>query len=403
MSRRAIGKPTDGEPSPTRLEERQASRSSRGPRGSAHGPSDGSRHGARTTPQQPGARRFRPRTGTLVAALLGGSLLLEGGLARGTQVEQAAAAEALFDEGLALLDAGELERACAKLRASQELDPGVGTLMYLAECHRRLGQYASAWTRFLEGAALARATQQPERAALAQAHADELAPALSRLTVKVSPQAVRAGVQIRRGGLLLRPDTWGSALPVDPGSYVILATAPGHQPFRQTAHVGQNGDQVVVLVPPLLPQRPEAAPGADPAAVGASRPDDHEPARSRTLRPITWALGGLTLAGAAVGTTFAVWAEDIEARTLKGCEPGPKCGPTGLDELDRAQRRANVAYASFAIAGASIVTATVWEIHARRSSLSSQRRKASWGLAVSPAGSSLEPRGVRVTLQGGFE
>ena len=37
-------------------------------------------------------------------------------------------AEALFQEGKALFDAGQFERACAKFAASQELDAGFGTL-----------------------------------------------------------------------------------------------------------------------------------------------------------------------------------------------------------------------------------------------------------------------------------
>ncbi|MBN2195169.1 MAG: hypothetical protein JW751_20290 [Polyangiaceae bacterium] len=324
-------------------------------------------------------------------------------MALGSDIEQAAAAEALFDEGLELLDRGELERACAKLHASLELDPGVGTLMYLAECHRRLGRNTSAWTRFLEAAALARATQQPARGELAQARADELAPSLSRLTVKVSPQAARAGVQVLRGGLVLEPETWGSALPVDPGTYEIVATAPGYQPFRRTVHLGRNGDQVVAEIPALLPERVEPASGQEPIADPPTRAHDQEVVDRRALHPVTWGLAGLTLVGAALGTSFAVWAESIEANALRDCEPGPKCAPNELDELERARKRASVAHGSFAVASVTLVAATIWEIHARRSTRSGHERGLRWGLAaVNPLDSPL-PRGAQVTLHARFE
>lgn len=346
----------------------------------------------------------RFRHNAQVAILLSSAVLWGTSPAHGQEVDRTAAAEALFNEGIELLEAGEAAQASTKFQASQELDPGVGTLMYLAECYRRIGRNASAWSRFLQAAALARTTQQPDRAALAQARADELTSSLSRVTVRLSPLAVQVGVQVHWGGLLLQREAWGSALPVDPGNYLLEATAPGFQPFRQMVHVRGNGDGVEVQVPPLLRERSALAPNTRPTAVSQPAASEGDVAVShRTLHPLTWGLGGLTLAGATLGTVFAVWAEHIEANALKDCEPGPRCAANELEELDRAQRRANVAYAAFATAGVSLVAATAWELYVRRSIRPNQVGGVSWQLAPSPTHPWGGTRGAQLMIQGTFE
>src|ERR1700683_67483 len=73
------------------------------------------------------------------------------------------AAEALFSEGKERLRAGRFAEACTKLAESQQLSPGAGTLLNLADCYEKNGQTASAWTEFRASAALARTKGQTER------------------------------------------------------------------------------------------------------------------------------------------------------------------------------------------------------------------------------------------------
>ncbi|HZO13795.1 MAG TPA: hypothetical protein VFB62_11075 [Polyangiaceae bacterium] len=51
-----------------------------------------------------------------------------------------AAAESLFQEGQAAMEAGKLDIACAKLAESLELERAVGTLLNLARCHELSGK-----------------------------------------------------------------------------------------------------------------------------------------------------------------------------------------------------------------------------------------------------------------------
>ena len=61
-----------------------------------------------------------------------------------------AAAEVLFQEGRDAVQRGNWPLACSKFRESERLDPGVGTLMNLADCEEKIGRLASAWERWRE-------------------------------------------------------------------------------------------------------------------------------------------------------------------------------------------------------------------------------------------------------------
>ncbi len=90
---------------------------------------------------------------------------------------QPASAETLFQQGRALLVAGDLAGACEKFDASNREEASVGTLLNLGDCRERLGDTETAWATFLAAEALARKSGD-DRAdeAARRAHALEPAP-----------------------------------------------------------------------------------------------------------------------------------------------------------------------------------------------------------------------------------
>ena len=171
-----------------------------------------------------------------------------------------AAAEALFDEGKKHLEAGELELAVKKFEASQKLDAGVGTLLYLADAYERSGRVASAWITFREAAYSARSAGQPDREQIGKARAAALEPKLFRLRIN-APADPPPGLEIKRNGAVVAREAWGSGVPVDPGRYVIEASAPGKKPWTGTTDV-PAGPGASALDVPALEALPIAAPVA---------------------------------------------------------------------------------------------------------------------------------------------
>src|SRR4051794_10293213 len=74
-----------------------------------------------------------------------------------------AAAEAVFEEGKRSVARGDLDKGCRAFEESQRLDPGMGTLYHLADCEERRGKTATAWARFRELAAQAKAQGEEAR------------------------------------------------------------------------------------------------------------------------------------------------------------------------------------------------------------------------------------------------
>ena len=170
-------------------------------------------------------------------------------------------AEKLFRDGRTLLDAGNLAQACDAFARSAKLEPKVGTLLNLADCRERQGLIASAWSVFLEAKALAAATND-RRAAEAEKRAAALEPKLAYATLTVAPDRQVAGMVIKRNGVAVDSASWNAELPIDPGDYVIEASAPHHKPWSVRRSVAAAA-HVAIVIDALV---------ADPASVVAVAP-----------------------------------------------------------------------------------------------------------------------------------
>jgi hypothetical protein len=323
------------------------------------------------------------RFSTSLRGAVAAALLLALPASAQTTTAQKVTAEAYFDDALRLMKSGAFNEACAKLEASQRLDPAVGTLLYLAECYEKRGRTASAWVTFRDAEALARATAQPQRAEMARLHADTLQAGLSRVTVDITAET-RAipGLQVRCGSVPIDPSLPSAALPVDPGEVVVEASAPGFTTFSRSITV-LAGNRLTVSIPALTRQPSAALPapaaGASPLptsdtgptpAVSSPSPTTENPgSRSGALTPqaatekrsLVWpiALGAVGVVGLGIGGVFGAKAIG-NASDAKDLCPNGKCTEArGESLMDSARHQAQISNVAFAVGAAGLAAGII--------------------------------------------
>jgi hypothetical protein len=244
-----------------------------------------------------------------------------------------ALATSLFKEGKALIQGGEIARACRKFEESQRLDPGGGTLLNLAVCHEKEGRSATAWAEFVEALSLARREGRDDRVKLAREHVAALEPDLSKMLIVVPPSVDRPDLAIKRDGDLLGRPAWGAAMPVDPGEHLIEASAPGKVPWSVRVKVGVARDVNTVVLPQLKDARPR------PRGLGR--------------RTAGFVAGGVGVVWVGVGSFFGLRAFAKRRQSDKQC-PGGRCSESAVALNDEAKTAADLSTASFIVGAAGL-------------------------------------------------
>jgi hypothetical protein len=279
-----------------------------------------------------------------------------------------AVAEVLFDEGVELAANGDLKQACQKFEASESLDVAVGTLLRLGDCYERTGRLASAWSRFREAASLAQAQGMSDRQRIARVRADALSARMARVSLH-PPTEPPADLRIVVAGTEVPRASWGSALPVDAGTTLIEASAPGRVPFRREVSIpADDGALVDVTIPALEPVRPEPTqvqvvalrPRAAPA-----RPIDPGHAPQLVDRGYAARATGVTLAvvgglGLATSGMLSLLAKKRDKSSLEYCPEDERlCSARGVQLRREAIKLADAATVSVAVGGGLLAAGLV--------------------------------------------
>jgi hypothetical protein len=286
--------------------------------------------------------------------------------------EQRGIAQSLFEDGRRLMADKHFAEACPKLEESQRLDPGLGTLLNLAECEAQLGKTASAWALFLEATYQAKSSGQTKRENAARARVNALEPKLSKLTIT----AVLNGtpLEIKRDGAVVKPTLLGTPIPLDPGTHTISASAPGKQPWSTTITVTAEPRPFQVGVPqlaeaePVPPPPPEVKPPPPPEVpppppeVTLPPPPPAPPPDVSTGRGPRAAGIVLTVLGAGGLVTGAVFASLAGQKNTDSVATGQctmnKCTIPGANTRNTALLDGNIATGTF-IGGGVVAAAGV--------------------------------------------
>ena len=279
-----------------------------------------------------------------VSCLLVMTIALAPRSSRAEETSDKAAAEALYQLAQQLMTAGDYANACPKLDASNSLDPGVGTLLLLGDCQEKLGKLASAWAAFREAAQLAGSRNDTERARVAEVRAAALKPRLVHVAYKVAAGNDVPGFELRQNGALISKGSWGVSLPLDPGPYELVASAPGRENWHSTLDVPAKLEAPLVVHVPLLrsaPSKPSSQPSTTkPATADRSQPSNGS--AQRTWGIVVGSVGVAALITSGVMTLLASQKNDDSIDRCASSNPN-LCDPEGVDRRKDAQNMADLA------------------------------------------------------------
>ncbi|MDC3961261.1 hypothetical protein [Polyangium jinanense] len=253
-----------------------------------------------------------------------------------------AAAEALFNDARRLLDEGKIADACPKFEESHRLDPASGTALNLGDCLEKQGRTASAFTAFGEAEVIARRDGNTARAEEAARRARDLEGRLSRLSVIVPASSRSRGLTILRDGAPVAEAQWGTAVPLDGGTHVIEARAPGRTSWKVEQTI--RGPGTVRVEIPLLE-----------VAVEPKTPS--LPLYRRAPAVAGFVLMGVALAGGIVTGALASVAKDKDDASKEHCLPQDqnKCYAEGVALRNESIALADTATVVGSVAGASFL------------------------------------------------
>lgn len=279
------------------------------------------------------------------------------------QAEDIAAARALGIQGVKLADAGNCAEAIEKLERAEALYHAPSILGRLGECQIEVGRIVLGTENLNRVVREQLPPNAPPAFIAAQDRAKKVLeralPRIAYLVVKVEPAS--ANPQVSVGGSPLQNALIGAERPTDPGSYEVVANAPGYNAARANVTLAEGAHQEISLVltpdpnaavataPPPAPVTTSAPP---PAPVTTTAPPAAPPSPNRTPAYVAFGIGG---AGLLVGTITGIVA--ISKKGSLEC-PNNHCPPSQHDKLDSANTMATVSTIGFGVglAGAALGT-----------------------------------------------
>lgn len=217
----------------------------------------------------------------------------------------AAAARALFEEGIQLVDAHEYAEAADRFRRSMQLRGSPVVAFNLASVLAELGRLVEA-SELLRP--IARAPDTPRRLrADAQSLLDALTPRIGSLTIHVS--GVVEGVEVQLDGTTVPNALLGVARPVDPGSRSVILLRAGVEIASDVVQVERGAAATISLeapAPAVVHPLPRVA-GPDAPATVLEVPPAQPRGGSVLDEGWFWGLlGGIAVAGIVVAIVLAV-------------------------------------------------------------------------------------------------
>jgi hypothetical protein len=268
---------------------------------------------------------------------------------------QDATSRALFDKGVADMEARRFDTACPELEESLRMNRLPGTTFTLAECYAKAGKSASAVARYQEYLDLYsklpsdQQQKQEDRPQVSRSQIGALTPSVPTLTIRL-PQGAPAGTTVKRDDVVLGGPSLGVALPVDPGSHTITSQAPGSIPFTQTITLAPSEKKDITVTV-------TNAVGGDQAG----RSDVNQPGRGKAQRIAGFVIAGVGAAGLLMGAITGGLTLAKKSTISDNCNVDTKVckNQTGLDAVDSAHTTGLISTVGFIAGGVVLVGGVV--------------------------------------------
>ncbi len=283
--------------------------------------------------------------------------------AQPTDATKRATAQALYDEGMKLVNAKDYGKACPKFEEAAKLVPdGIGVKLQLAECYEASGKLASAWTMFRIVESEAARTNQEARRAEANARQAALEPKLARILVEVAPNLREtSGLVVTRDGVEVSSALFGVAVPVDSGKHTVIAKASSGI-FEATVE-SVDGKSLTVTVDKLSASG-QSKPSDPSAPTTTEKPSPAGPPPASdgggsSLSTPGWVIGGVGVAilGAGVGLGVKAMLDAGEADDI--C-PEVECGSQeAVDLSSQANTFSIIGWVGIGVGVAAVTTGIV--------------------------------------------
>lgn len=280
--------------------------------------------------------------------------------------QDAATAGALFDKGVADMQAGVFETACPAIEESQKLDPHPGTLFTAAECQAKWGKLATAVAHYQDYVGVVsrlpddQQARHHARVETANAQIAKLKPSVPLLTLSL-PATAPAGTAVSRDGVQLQGAALGLALPVDPGEHVIVTRAPGGQDSTISISLapGQSKqlELTVTAAPLAAPVAPPAAPEAGTNSESALPHPTHTGEQVRSKTP-AYIIGGIGVAGIVVGGVTGFMVLGKKSTVSSQCTDH-LCSPAGVNAANSGKTLGLVSDIGFGVGIAGLATSAI--------------------------------------------
>jgi tetratricopeptide (TPR) repeat protein len=318
-----------------------------------------------------GIRRRAPICAALIAGVLTAAWAAP--LRAEPTPTELAVARRLFAEALELEREQRWELAASKLRDALAVKDTPGLRFHLAHCEEKRGRLVEAMLNY------DRARELIAAGAKAPDVESVLEPARSalerRLPVLVLvPPADVADLSVQLDGQPVARSVLGRAAPVDAGTHVIVARAPGYREYQQEVPIAEGERRTLQLALVPIPVAEPAPVASKPAAPPAAATSSSSPVRTYVL------IGEAALTAAALGVGIGYYlgldsaelradeARDKVDAALPPMQYCPGGAPRECAEFDAAvedyDRHRWFAVGGFTVAGvgavATVLTYVLW-------------------------------------------